>query len=128
MFGFARSRFLGLARKLVTRSRRDSLGTFERLLVVRDPVQKSLPHHGNDDLDRVRFFDVLTDELVGVFDGADDEDVSCHGKLPLPARLVTASQPPLEGRPGMSPQLPAEPEEHEGAQSEHCREFCTTEG
>ena len=61
----------------------DGLGSIERLLVVREPVEEALTHRRYDDLDRVGVADLSHGSIVRLLDGADDEDIPGHraGKL-----------------------------------------------
>ena len=52
----------------------------ERLLVVREPVEKSLSDHRHDHLDGVGLADVSAQKLLRVFDGTDHEHISTHDK------------------------------------------------
>ncbi len=86
----ARAGLDGLAGERVGGLLRDGLGSIERLLVVREPVEEALTHRRYDDLDRVGVADLRTDRIVRLLDGADDEDISGHeGKLlALPSARV----------------------------------------
>jgi hypothetical protein len=47
----------------------------ERFLVVGEPVEHALPYDRNHDLNRVGLPHMRAQYVVGMFDGADDEDV-----------------------------------------------------
>jgi hypothetical protein len=83
-----------LARKLLGGAFRDPLRTTVRLFVVREPVEYSLPHNGHHDLDRVCLADVRAQNVVCMFDGADDEDVPAHDDNVPPAELLRRPSQP----------------------------------
>jgi hypothetical protein len=55
----------------------------ERFLVVGEPVEHALPYDRHNDLDRVGLPDMRSQDVVRMFDGADDEDIPAHeGNVP----------------------------------------------
>jgi hypothetical protein len=73
----------GLAGKLLGRAFSDSLRMTERFLVVGEPVEHALPYDRHHDLDRVGLPNICAQYVVGMFDGADDENVPAHdGNVP----------------------------------------------
>jgi hypothetical protein len=55
----------------------------ERFLVIGEPVECALPYDRHHDLDCVGFPDMRTQNVVRMFDCADDEDVFAHdGNVP----------------------------------------------
>jgi hypothetical protein len=73
----------GLSGKLLGSAFGDPLRMTERFLVVGEPVEHALPYDRHNDLDRVGLPDMRTQYVVGMFDGADDEDVPAHdGNVP----------------------------------------------
>jgi hypothetical protein len=89
----------GLARKLLSRAFGDLLGMTERLLVVGEPVEHALPDDWHHDLDRVGLPDVSPQNLVRMFDGADNEDVPAHdGNVPQKGRRGSTATAGTAGR------------------------------
>jgi hypothetical protein len=73
----------GLAGKSLGRALSDPLRMTERFLVVGEPVEHALPYDRHHDLDRLGLPDMRAHYVVGMFDGADDEDVPAHdGNVP----------------------------------------------
>jgi len=68
----------GLARQLLGRAFGDPLRTTERFLVVGEPVERALPYNRHHDLDGFGVPNLPAQNVVGMFDGADDEDVPAH--------------------------------------------------
>jgi hypothetical protein len=68
----------GLARELLGGVFGDPLRMTERFLVVGEPVEGALSYDRHHDLDRVSLPDMLAQDVVRMFDGADDEDVLAH--------------------------------------------------
>ena len=118
----------GLARQHLSRSLSHLLSVTECLLVVREPVEKSLPDHRHDHLDGVGLADVSAQELLRMFDGADHEHISTHDRNSDYEGFgrVAIAQPALHRRPHDRPHLAAEPQKKDGAQTEHRRALCTT--
>jgi hypothetical protein len=50
----------------------------ERLLVVGEPVEHALPDDRHHDLDRLGLSNMGTQDVICLFDGADDENVLTH--------------------------------------------------
>jgi hypothetical protein len=76
----------GLARKLLSRAFGDPLRMSERFLIVGKPIEHTLPDSWHHDLDGFCVADMRAQDVVGMFDGADDEDVPTHD--------ATVSKPP----------------------------------
>src|SRR5215210_2755223 len=110
-------------RKLASRLRGDSLRLTERLLVVREPIEEPLPNDRNHDLHRVGLSDVRAQDLFGVRYGGHVEYVLGHETRDLPPRAVAVAQASLCCRPRDGPDLTAEPQERDVAQTEH-RDTC----
>ncbi len=73
----------GLAGKLFGRAFGNPLRMTDRFLVVGEPVEHALPYDRHHDLDRVGLPDMRAQNVVRLFDGADDEDVLAHaGNVP----------------------------------------------
>jgi hypothetical protein len=68
----------GLARQLLGRAFGDPLRMTERFLVVGEPVERALPYNRHHDLDGFGVPNMPAQNVVGMFDGADDEDVPAH--------------------------------------------------
>jgi hypothetical protein len=68
----------GLARQLLGRAFGDPLRMTERFLVVGEPVERALPYNRHYDLDGFGVPNMPAQDVVGTFDGADDEDVPAH--------------------------------------------------
>jgi hypothetical protein len=71
-----------LAGKLLGCTLGHALGVRECALVVGEPVEDALPDDGYDDLDPVGVADLGAKSRFGVFDRADDQDVSHARNLP----------------------------------------------
>jgi hypothetical protein len=55
----------------------------ERFLVIGEPVERALPYNRHHDLDGFGVPNTPAQNVVGMFDGADDEDVPAHdGNVP----------------------------------------------
>ena len=67
-----------LARQLLGRAFGDPLRMTERFLVVGEPVERALPYNRHHDLDGFGVPNMPAQNVVGMFDGADDEDVPAH--------------------------------------------------
>ena len=73
----------GLAGKLLGRAFSDPLRMAERFLIGGEPVEHPLPYDRHHDLDRFSLPDLRAQDVVRVFDGADDEHVPAHdGNVP----------------------------------------------
>ena len=93
-----------LARQLLGRTFGDPLSMTERFLVVGEPVEGALPYNRHHDLDAFCVAKMPTQDVVGMFDGAVDKDVSPHdrnvarpgdldsGVIDGPRRLIRASK------------------------------------
>ena len=71
----AGNRIHGFARELLGRVVGDPLRVTERFLVVGKPVEYALPYDWHHDLNCVGLPDMRTQNIVRIFDRADDEDV-----------------------------------------------------
>jgi hypothetical protein len=72
-----------LARQLLGRAFGDPPRMSERFLVVGEPVERALPYNRHHDLDGFGVPNTPAQNVVGMFDGADDEDVPAHdGNVP----------------------------------------------
>src|ERR671923_1695513 len=69
-----------LAGKSLGRLFGDLLGVTERLLIAGEPVDQALPRDRHDDLDRVGLADPVLEDVVGILDGADHQDVLVHDR------------------------------------------------
>jgi hypothetical protein len=69
-----------LAREVLGRAFGDLLRMIESFLVAGEPVEYALPYDGDNDLDGVGLPDVRAQDVVRMFDGADDEDVPAHDR------------------------------------------------
>ena len=86
---FAGNSVNGLARELLGRAFGDSLCMTERFLVVGEPVDCALSYDRHHDLDCVGLPDMRTQNVVRMFDRADDEDVPAHdGNVPPGMRIA----------------------------------------
>ena len=65
--------------KSLGRSFGDPFGVTERLLVAGEPVEQALPCNRHDNLNRVGLPELGAESIVGIFNGADHQDVSGHG-------------------------------------------------
>jgi hypothetical protein len=82
----------GVARKLLGRAFGDLLRMSERFLVVGEPVEHALPYDWDHDLDRVGLSDMRSQNVVRMFDCADDENVPAHDGN-VPQRTHRATEP-----------------------------------
>jgi hypothetical protein len=68
----------GLARKLICRAFGNPLRTPEGFLVIGEPIEHALPHNRYHNLDGFGVPDMPAQNVVGMFDGADDKHVPAH--------------------------------------------------
>ena len=83
----------GLARQLLGRAFGDPRRMTERFLVVGEPVERALPYNRHHDLDGFGVPNMPAQNVVGMFDGADDEYVPAHAW-----KRTAEDSPPHRGR------------------------------